>query len=203
MTYLKEVLILCGPSGSGKSTLISHLTKRFPGRFGFSVSHTTRSPRSGEVDGEHYHFVDRSIIDRMRIAGEFLETADVHGNSYGTSFAAIEAVRKAGKVCILDIDVQGVESVKSKLSNAAYFFLSPPSIQVLEQRLRGRGTESEDKIRVRIENARKELAYADRPGFWDAVVVNDDFELCSRNFEDLVQKLFPQIAQEPRLANAI
>ena len=125
---------------------------------------------------------------------EFLETAHVHGNIYGTSFAAVNTVKQQGKICILDIDVQGVESVKkSGKLNAAYFFLAPPSLEALEARLRGRGTETEEKVQLRLQNAIKELEYSERPDFWDAVVVNDNLADCCSRFEGLVREYFPQL----------
>lgn len=101
-----HTIVVCGPSGAGKGTLIARLLARFPTRFGFSVSHTTRAPRPGEVDGVHYHFVTQQAFDELVAHGEFVEHAQVHGNSYGTTRAAIEAVLAQGKACVLDIDVQ-------------------------------------------------------------------------------------------------
>ena len=191
----KDVLILCGPSGCGKSSLIQKLNAKFPGKFGFSVSHTTRGPRVGEEDAVHYHFRPRAEVEAMRERGEFLENAEVHGNLYGTSFAAVESVKTQGQVCILDIDVQGVEKVKaSGRLSCVYVFVKPPSIQVLEQRLRGRGTETEDKIQLRLANAVKELEYSDRSdGFWDAVLVNDDLDQCFALLDSLVHTNFAQL----------
>ena len=189
MSLLKNVLVLCGPSGCGKSTLIGKLNEKFPGKFGFSVSHTTRGPRPGEEDGVHYHFRGRAEVEAMRERGEFLENAEVHGNLYGSSFAAVEAVQQRGQVCILDIDVQGVEKVKaSGRLQCLYVFVKPPTVQVLEQRLRGRGTETEEKIQLRLANAVKELTYSERAdGFWDAVLINDDLDQCYAQLQALVQ----------------
>ena len=122
-------LVLCGPSGVGKSTLIKRLKEDFPGAFGFSVSHTTRSPRAGEVDGKDYNFVtDKAVMEADIAAGKFLESANVHGNFYGTSWAAIESVKAAGQICILDIDVQGVASCrKAGFPVGFYVFIAPPS----------------------------------------------------------------------------
>ena len=105
-------LVIAGCSGAGKGTLIAKLMAYDAASFGFSVSHTTRAPRPGEVDGEHYHFSDVASVKRDIDAGLFIESANVHGNYYGTSKAAVEAVQAAGKICILDIDVQGVQLVK-------------------------------------------------------------------------------------------
>ncbi|KAF4695369.1 guanylate kinase [Perkinsus olseni] len=146
-----DVLVLCGPSGAGKSTLIKRLLKDHPGRFGFSVSHTTRGMRSGEVDG-------KPTMEAAIANGEFIEHAEVHGNLYGTSKAAVRDVLSHGEICILDIDVQGVESLKASTDLGfypAYVFISPPSMQVLEKRLRDRNTETEAAIQKRLQTARK------------------------------------------------
>ena len=169
-------LVVVGPSGVGKGTLIAMLQREFPDKFGFSVSHTTRSPRPGEVHGTHYNFVDKSTMERDIENGKFLEYAHVHQNIYGTSFAAVKTVTKSGRICLLDIDVQGAELVKKSDLNAAYVFIAPPSMEELERRLRGRGTESEDAVLKRLENARNEMAKKDVEGFFDAVIVNDDVE---------------------------
>jgi guanylate kinase len=105
-------LVLAGPSGVGKGTLITKLLEQFPEHFGFSVSHTTRAPRPGEVDGAHYHFTSRALMQAAIDLGKFVEHADVHGHFYGTSLASVAAVRSQGKICILDIDMQGVRKVK-------------------------------------------------------------------------------------------
>lgn len=153
-------VVFCGPSGVGKGTLIEMLQKRFPNdQFGFSVSHTTRQPREGEKDGVHYNFTTVDQIKKDIEAGKFIEYAEVHGKYYGTSVAAVEDVQKAGKICILDIDVQGVQKVKKSSLNPIYIFISPPSREELEKRLRGRGTETEEQIKVRLANASKELDY--------------------------------------------
>jgi guanylate kinase len=188
---IKDVLILCGPSGCGKSTLITRLTEEFPGKFGFCVSHTTRGPRSGEQDGIHY---DRHTLEHMVTRNEFLESAQVHGNMYGTSFAAVDSVRSSGKVCVLDIDVQGVQAVKhdGRLP-ALYVFLRPPTVDALEARLRARGTESDEKIVVRIGNAKKEILASEISGMWDAVFTNDHLETCYEEFRSFVKSKFPQI----------
>merc|ERR1719409_1709901 len=115
--------------------------KEYEGKFGFSVSHTTRDPRPGEENGKDYHFVKKEDIERDIKAGLFVEYAEVHGNYYGTSVAAVEDVMKQGKVCLLDIDVQGAASVRQSPMHSctSYIFFMPPSMEILEQRLRGRG----------------------------------------------------------------
>mmetsp|Transcript_31274 Transcript_31274/g.93893 ORF Transcript_31274/g.93893 Transcript_31274/m.93893 type:complete len:573 (+) Transcript_31274:177-1895(+) len=174
-------VVVAGPSGVGKGTLIGMLMKEFPDHFGFSISHTTRDPRPGETDGVEYHFTDRETMAPMIEAGDFIESADVHGHFYGTSKAAVSRVQRQSKICILDIDVQGVRSVKAAdLAPAPRFiFVKPPSMEELESRLRGRGTETEEKIQRRLTGAEAELAFADADGGknFDLVIVNDDLDL--------------------------
>ena len=169
-------IVMCGPSGVGKGTLIQKLMDDFPGRFGFSVSHTTRAPRPGEEDGVHYNFVKKADMEKEIAAGKFLEHAHVHENIYGTSLAAVEAVATKGQVCVLDIDVQGAEIVKKSTLDALFVFIAPPSMEELEKRLRGRGTEKEESIQKRLANAAGEMAKTEVDGFFHAVIVNDDLE---------------------------
>jgi len=174
---LARPVVICGPSGVGKGTLLARLISTHPDRFGFCVSHTTRAPRPGEVDGVHYHFCDKEEMEAAIARGEFLEHAHVHANIYGTSVAAVEAVSDAGKTCLLDIDVQGADSVKASPLPARFVFIAPPSFEALEGRLRGRGTEEEDKVQLRLNTARHEMTYKDREGFFDHVLTNDDLEV--------------------------
>jgi len=169
-------VVICGPSGVGKGTLLGRLLNDYPDQFGFSVSHTTRAPRKGEQHGVHYYFVDMAEMEAMISRGEFIEYARVHDKIYGTSVAGVRAVSAAGKTCLLDIDVQGATSVKKTDLNARFVFIAPPSFQELEARLRGRGTESDEQIDTRLQNAKGEMDSLERKGFYDLVIVNDDLE---------------------------
>ena len=122
----------------------------------------------------HYNFVDKAQMEAGIGRGEFVEWAKVHTNMYGTSVAAVQAVAAAGKCCLLDIDVQGAEAVKQTDLRARFIFIAPPSWPALEARLRGRGTETEEKIAVRMQTAQTEMTYLDKKGFFDRVIVNDD-----------------------------
>ena len=166
-----KALVICGPSGVGKGTLIEMLRQEFPEAFGFSVSHTTRQPREGEKNGVHYHFVTVEKFETNIKAGKFLEHANVHGNYYGTSLEAVATVKKRGKICILDIDVQGCRQCREMKLPGTYVFVSPPSFAELEKRLRGRGTETEDKIVKRLANAKGELDARNEPGLFDHQVL--------------------------------
>lgn len=175
---LPKPVVICGPSGVGKGTLINKLTAEFPQLCGFSVSHTTRKPREGEVDGVHYHFTTREWMEEEIKAGGFLESADVHGNLYGTSLASVQEVASAGKLCILDIDVQGASQVKKSQLKATFVFISPPSFEELEKRLRGRGTETDAQVEKRLKNARAELERSKDSDLFDFNLVNDNLESC-------------------------
>lgn len=191
MSLIRPVVI-AGPSGVGKGTLIAKLMEEFKNIFGFSVSHTTRDPRPGEEDGVHYNFTTRDSMEGEIKEGKFIEFADVHGNFYGTSKAAVDKVADAGKICILDIDVQGVRSVKAAEMNPTpiFIFIKPPSMDLLEQRLRGRGTETEEKVQKRLKGAKAELDYADDNGGanFDNVIVNDDLEKAYEAIKDALKE---------------
>ncbi|KAK9915872.1 hypothetical protein WJX75_005527 [Coccomyxa subellipsoidea] len=144
--------------------------------FGFSCSHTTRAPREGEKNGEHYHFVSKADFEKGIEDGSFLEHARVHSNIYGTSYQAVEDVASSGKCCVLDIDVQGARLVRRSKLKAIFVFIAPPSTEALEQRLRGRGTESEEQIQIRLQAAKEEIASIKEPGLYDYVIFNDDLE---------------------------
>eukprot|EP01043_Picozoa_sp_COSAG02_P034643 COSAG02_NODE_2435_length_8869_cov_63.273774_1_plen_337_part_10 len=188
-------LVIAGPSGVGKGTLIKRLMDDNPGKFGFSVSHTTRDPRPGEIDGVHYHFSTVREVQSMIAAGEFIEHAEVHGNYYGTSHAAVRAVARKGQVCILDIDVQGVKSVASAWRTEPqplFLFVQPTSMEALEARLRGRGTEDDAKIAKRMAGAAREMEFFQSTAgqtLFDATIVNDDFEKAFGELKDVVAPL--------------
>jgi guanylate kinase len=167
------LLVLSAPSGCGKTTIVRKVMGHLPGLV-FSVSHTTRLARPGEIDGVHYHFVDGATFSTIcnRQPTGFLEWAEVHGNMYGTSVDEVDRHQRAGFDVILDIDVQGAAQVRQR-SNPVTVFIAPPSLHELERRLRGRGTENEVTVAVRLNNARKELACA---GVYDYLIVNDRLE---------------------------
>lgn len=163
------LIVISGPAGSGKGTVNAHLLKRDD--FVYSVSATTRKPRPGEVDGINYHFITRSEFEARLERGEMLEYTQYCGNYYGTPRKEAEAVLASGKNLILEIEVEGAASVKAKYPDAVLIMLLPPSYSVQEQRLRGRGTESEDKIALRLERAKEEIKCVDG---YDYVVYNRD-----------------------------
>lgn len=172
------------------------LMKKFSNdSFGFSVSHTTRGPREGEVDGVHYNFASVDQMKKEIDEGKFIEYAEVHGNYYGTSVKGVESVQNDGKICILDIDVQGAELVKKSTLDPYYIFISPPSMETLEARLRGRGTEKEEAIQKRLGNAAKEMEYGKVEGNFDKVFVNDDLMKTFKDLETQIMEWYPHLQE--------
>jgi len=169
-----KVIVISGPSGVGKGTLIERLKAEMPDLFGFGVSHTTREPRAGDQNGVHYHFSTREQMEKEIEQEFFLEHVNVHGNFYGTSKAAVEKVVNSGKLCVLDIDVQGARSVRNSGIKGTFVFLMPPSIESLEERLRGRGSEDEEALKKRLANAQEEMDASAEAGLFDHVIVNEN-----------------------------
>ena len=170
-----KVIIISGPSGVGKDTILGALRRRHDcPDLHFVVTCTTRQPRDGEVDGVHYHFVTRDRFRQMQRQGELLESANVHGNRYGTPRFDVCRALAAGRHAVLKIDVQGARVVKSRVPDAVLVFIVPPSLEALFQRLRERATETADELEVRQRDAAIELA---RQGDYDYVVVNETGEV--------------------------
>lgn len=170
MTPRPFPVVLSAPSGGGKSTIARALLAERKD-VGYSISCTTRAPRSGEQDGVDYHFLPRAEFDQRVARGEFAEWAEVHGNRYGTLRREVEKVMGEGRHVMLDIDVQGARQVVAAFPDAVTIFIVPPSVEVLVARLVGRKSESEDALALRLRNARSELLEAER---YQHVVVNDD-----------------------------
>jgi guanylate kinase len=167
-----RLIVVAGPSGVGKGSVVRRLIERDPGLV-LSVSATTRAPRAGEREGVHYHFVGDDGFDRMIEADAFLEWAPVVGHRSGTPAAFVVDQLGRGRDVVLEIDVQGADQVRDRMPDALLIFLAPPSLDELERRLRGRGTEDEALIHRRLATAADELERRDR---FDHVVVNDDLD---------------------------
>lgn len=165
-----RLVVLSGPSGVGKSSVLAELLARHPAIY-LSTSITTRPPRPGERDGEHYHFVDRATFDRMVAAGELLEHAEYAGNCYGTPCQPLIDALRAGMPALLEIEVRGAMQVRAAMPDALLVMLAPPSWPELVRRLSGRGTEDPEVMARRLRRAREEL---DAAGSYDVTVVNDD-----------------------------
>ena len=223
-----QSLVICGPSGVGKGTIISRFMASNNSKpssdttlpkFVFSVSHTTRQPRTGEIDGVHYHFCSKDFMQhKIEQGGFFIEHAQVHGNLYGTSFQSIYDASSSDKKqqCLLDIDVEGVKSIKNfqlvqKLQQsqssdkrssqttvlqslpelqAQFIFIAPPSIDVLHERLTGRGSETPESLQRRFQNAKAEIEYGTKPGNFDAIIVNDDLDTACEEFDATVRNIY-------------
>ena len=177
-----KLIVVSGPSGAGKSTVIGKVMER-RSDLCFSVSATTRKPREGEVDGVNYFFVSGTEFDRMIGDDELLEHAEYNRDNYGTPRAYVEEKRRAGMHVLLDIEVQGARQVRERVPEAIKIFIIPPSLQVLEQRLRGRGTETEEQIQRRLARARGEYREAD---FYDYVVINDHLETAANELNAII-----------------
>jgi|ERR1712174_13203 len=193
MTKLVPV-VFSGPSGVGKSTLLKRLFKDFPDAFGFSVSHTTRAPRNGEENGVDYHFVTRELMQEEIAKNNFIEYAEFANKMYGTSKKSINDVLESNRICILDIDEQGVKNLKSQENMPAKFiFISPPSIEELQKRLNSRGTETAETLKARMDTATSAIEYSKEKGAYDCVIVNDDLETAYKNLKDYLVASFPEL----------
>ncbi|KAI3410039.1 hypothetical protein GPALN_006403 [Globodera pallida] len=189
-------IVISGPSGCGKSTLLTRAMKEYPNAFAFSISHTTRKPRDGELDKKHYYFVEQCEMERMIRAGEFFEHAQFGGNLYGTSKKAVEDVQSSGKVCVLDVELNGVRNFKAAEFDAKFIQVRPPSIEALEQRLRQRGSETEDSIAKRLKHAQEDLeAVAKQPTLFDYVIINDILDRAYIEFLNVVRPELESVQQ--------
>ena len=177
------LFVVTAPSGAGKSSLIAAVMQEEP-QLQLSVSHTTRAPRAGEVDGREYHFVDDRTFVAMLEHGEFLESAEVHGNRYGTSHKVVGAALARGAELVLEIDWQGARQVRRLHAECVSVFILPPSVAELERRMRTRGLDSEAVIARRLANAREEMLHA--PEF-DYVIINRDFDDARRDLRAVIR----------------
>jgi guanylate kinase len=177
-----KLIVLTGPSGAGKGTLLKALREQHPELY-ISISATTRSPRPGEVHGQHYFFLDRPEFERLVAQGQFLEWAEFAGNCYGTPRQPVEAQIQSGKVVILEIELEGARQVRQSFPAAYRIFVMPPSFEALESRLRGRGTESEEVVARRMQRAKAEIEAA---GEFDIQIVNDEFAIALAELEATV-----------------
>jgi guanylate kinase len=183
--HKKDFIAMAAPSGGGKTTLCRLLLDKYP-TTALSISFTTRPPRGNEKNGVDYHFVDHLRFDGLIAKDELVEWAEVHGQRYGTSKAFLETQVKSGKAVLLDVDVQGVESLKRCFGDRCLsIFILPPSMAELEQRLRSRKTESEEKVQARLTAARDELEHAKK---FDQRIVNSDLQKSFNELCELVER---------------
>lgn len=180
--FIGTLFIFSAPSGAGKTTLVTSLLSCTQ-YIGVSVSHTTRAPRPGEIDGKNYHFISKEEFHRMVGEGAFLEHAQVFDNYYGTSQAWVESELQAGRDVILEIDWQGAKQVRRLFADTVTVFIAPPSIEALRQRLQGRGQDGEDVIERRMRDARNEMSHFVE---YDYLIINDDFDNTLQELRSIV-----------------
>lgn len=194
-----SVIVVSAPSGAGKTTVVDRLLREMPG-LRFSISHTTRAPRGHEKDGVEYHFVDRTTFEAMRDEGKLLEWAEVHGNLYGTGLEEEERAHADGVDLLLDVDVQGAAQVREKLPDAVTVFILPPSYEVLERRLKGRGEDDETTVKRRLAAAGREIS-AFRE--YDFAIVNDDLDASVEALKSIVRAGRCRVSRVAERAQAI
>lgn len=198
-----HIFVVSAPSGAGKTSLVRALIEA-DGEIYVSVSHTTRPPRPGEVNGRDYYFVDESEFLAMADAGEFIETAQVYGNRYGTSFSAVERQICAGCDLLLEIDWQGAAQIRKRYPQATTIFVLPPSIECLMERLNARGQDSVEVIRRRLAEARADIAHVAE---FDYVIINDVFDVAARDLISIIRvkrlKAARQLARHAELLTTL
>ena len=180
-----RLFVLAGPSGVGKGSIVRRLVASDPEGLSLSVSVTTRAPRPTEVDGVDYFFVDDDAFDRMIEAGELLEWAEIVGHRSGTPRGFVEDRLAEARDVLLEIDVVGASQVRERVPGAVLIFIAPPSMEELERRLRGRGTETEERIRVRLEKAAWEM---EQQGWFDQLVVNDRLDPAAAQVAAIIER---------------
>jgi len=195
------LFIVSAPSGAGKTSLVAALLAADP-QVRKSISYTTRAPRPGEQDGRHYHFVDEQAFEQMRSRGELLESALVHGKHYGTSRAQIDSICGSGHDVLLEIDWQGAAEVRRLKPEAVAIFVLPPSLEALEERLRGRAQDDAETILLRLGAAREEMSHVFE---FDYVIINDDFDRAAQDLFSILRaerlRLPRQLARHADLIN--
>jgi len=198
-----NLFIVTAASGAGKTSLVKAILKNNPS-IELSISYTTRLPRSGEVDGIDYRFINKENFSEMQQKGVFLETAECHGAFYGTSKEIILETLESGKDIILEIDWQGAFSIKSIYQKAISIFILPPSIKALEERLKNRGQDSEETISKRLASAKDEMSHLEK---FDYVTINDDFDCALKELEAILMsetlKTHKQIHKHQALINEL
>jgi guanylate kinase len=181
-----KIIVICAPSGTGKSTLISRLKDEYPG-LEWSVSCTTRPIRAGEINGKDYHFISKESFEQQIKEDQFIEWAKVHSNYYGTSKLFVSKGLTENRKMLFDLDVQGADAMKKIYgTQAQVIFIEPPSVEELEKRLRLRGTDKDQVIVERVENAKRELA---RKKDYDFLIMNDDVDEAYRTLKNAIERI--------------
>jgi guanylate kinase len=193
-----QIYVISGPSGSGKSTLIELLIKRIPG-IGYSISHTSRKPRDNEVNTVDYHFVNRKTFISMIDDGEFVEWAEIYGDLYGTSTSSLRGQMNQGLDVVMDLDSQGADNIKKHYKDSILIYILPPSLKILEKRLKNRAMDNENVIKTRIKRADAELQNS---VWYDYIIINDDLDEALERVKSIVisnrcrnSHMYPQLKE--------
>jgi guanylate kinase len=194
-----KLFVISGPSGAGKSTIVRALRERVEG-LGYSISHTSRNQRATEKDGIDYHFVDRKRFEAMIEEGAFVEWAKVYDDYYGTSLTSIDSQTDLGLDVALDLDTQGAKNIKDHFENSVSVYVLPPSLEILEKRLRKRGTDQENVIEARMGKALGEIGKA---GWYDYIIINDDLETAVREMTSLITSERCRTARQAQRVKAL
>jgi guanylate kinase len=177
-----QIFVVSGPSGTGKTTIIRAIRESVSG-ISYSVSHTTREPRDGEIQGKHYYFVTRRDFEQMIVEHQFVEWAHVYGHLYGTSYSSVENVLSSGEDLLLDLDIRGAKAIKEHFPESLSIFILPPSMEALEERLRGRSTTGKDDVDLRLKKAEEEIKSCRE---YDFIVINDNLAHTSHQIEAII-----------------
>ncbi|CAF4348726.1 unnamed protein product, partial [Rotaria magnacalcarata] len=182
-----RTVVISGPSGSGKSTLVSKLLGEYPSTFVFTISHTTRRPRSDERNGREYHFIQRSKMEAMIANEEFVEWSEFASNLYGTSKATFKNVATSGCIWLRIVDKIAVKNIRETDHNALFICINPPSYEVLSQRLRDRNTDTETARENRLQEARESIQFSKKPGIYDYIIENDQLDVAYEKLKEILR----------------
>ncbi len=194
-----RLFVFSGPSGTGKTTIVDMIKKKLPD-MGYSVSHTSRNPRNGEVHGQQYYFVDKDNFCKMTEAGAFVEWAEVYDNFYGTSFAGLDEQTAKGFDVLLDLDFQGAKNIRKHYADSVLIYLFPPSLEALQKRLANRGTDNEETRKMRLKKALTDMKQAT---WYDYAIINDDLETAVQKARAIVLAERCRISVQSRKLNRL